>query len=171
MHDLAGGLLTDLSKIVDDGDGLSALLKAFDKYGYRLTVFHVISPDIGSTLSVGRWLEVTGDQVDHVAVINLKHGKPDGDFPYWYGFTAAKGGSKGGKVRERFLAKGGQEILFPALHSGTFAKLDAENVRFSVADDAGLLTISERAHVDKFWRDFGEAIKPAFPLLGIETAQ
>jgi hypothetical protein len=171
VHDLAGGLLTDLSKIVDDGDGLTALLKAFDKYGYRLTVFHVISPDIGSTLSVGRWLEMTGDQVDHVAVINLKHGKPDGDFPYWFGFTAAKGGSKGGKVRERFLARGGQEILFSALHSGTFAKLDAENVRFSVADDAGLLTISERAHVDKFWRDFGEAIKPAFPLLGIETAR
>ena len=29
VHDLAGGLLTDLSKIVDDGDGLTALLKAF----------------------------------------------------------------------------------------------------------------------------------------------
>jgi len=92
---------------------LTALLKAFHKYGYRLTVFHVISPDIGSTLSVGRWLEMTGDQVDHVAVINLKHGKPDGDFPYWYGFTAAKGGSKGGKVRERFLAKEARKSFFP----------------------------------------------------------
>ncbi len=27
VHDLAGGLLTDLSKIVDDGDGLTALLE------------------------------------------------------------------------------------------------------------------------------------------------
>ena len=63
VHDLAGGLLTDLSKIVDDGDGLTGLLDAFDKYGYRLAVFHVISPDIGSTLSVGRWLEMTGDRV------------------------------------------------------------------------------------------------------------
>ncbi len=171
VHDLAGGLLTDLSKIVDDGDGLTGLLDAFDKYGYRLTVFHVISPDIGSTLSVGRWLEMTGDRADHVAVINLKHGKPEGDFPFWYGFTDAKGGAKGGKVRERLLAKGGQEIQFPALQSGAFAKLDAENVRFSVADDAGLLTISERAHVAKFWKDFGEAVRPAFPVLGIETAQ
>ena len=144
--------------------GLTALLNAFDKYGYRLTVFHVISPDIGSTLSVGRWLEMTGDQVDHVAVINLKHGKPDGDFPFWYGFTDAKGGSKGGKVRERLLAKGGQEIHFPALQSGTFAKLDAENVRFSVADDAGLLTISERAHVAQILEGFWGSDETRLPV-------
>ena len=63
------------------------------------------------------------------------------------------------------------EIEFPALQSGTFAKLDAENVRFSLGESAGLLTITEQAHVAKFWRDFGTAIAPALPYLGVETAE
>ena len=82
-----------------------------------------------------------------------------------------RAGQKAARFASDCWRKGGQEIQFPALQSGTFAKLDAENVRFSVADEAGLLTISERAHVAKFWKDFGEAVRPAFPLLGIETAQ
>jgi hypothetical protein len=34
-----------------------------------------------------------------------------------------------------------------------------------------LLTITEQAHVAKFWRDFGTAIAPALPYLGVETAE
>lgn len=80
IHDLAGGLLGDLTKIVDSGEGLSGLLEAFAAHGCRVTVFHVISPDIGSAQSVARWLDLTGDSVDHVAVANLMHGKPPGRF-------------------------------------------------------------------------------------------
>lgn len=170
VHDLAGGLLGDLTKIVDDGDGLTGLLDAFEAHGCRVTVFHVISPDIGSAQSVGRWLELTEERVDHVAVVNLKHGKPQGDFPFWFGFRDAKGENKGGGTRRRLLADGGLEIEFPSLQSGTFAKLDAENIRFSEAQAVGLLTITEQAHVAKFQRDFAAAIAPALPLLGVEGA-
>jgi len=170
IHDLAGGLLADLTKIVDDGEGLSGLLEAFATHGCRLTVFHVISPDIGSAQSVARWLDLTGARVDHVAVVNLKHGKPPGDFPFWYGFRDAKGESKGGGTRRRLLQEGGIEIEFPSLQSGTFAKLDAENIRFSQAQAVGLLTITEQAHVAKFQRDFAAMIAPALPLLGASDA-
>jgi len=167
VHDLAGGLLADLTRIVDGGEGLDGLLDAFEAHGYRLTLFHVISPDVGAAQSVARWLSLIGDRADHVAVINLKHGKPPSDFPFWYGFTDAKGVAKGGKTREKLLAMGGVEIEFPALPAGTFAKLDAENIPFTRADKAGLLTITERAHVAKFLRDFAAALAPAFPFLGL----
>ncbi len=167
VHDLAGGLLADLTRIVDGGEGLTGLLDAFEGYGYRLTVFHVISPDIGSAQSVARWLDLIGDRADHVAVVNLKHGRPPADFPYWYGHDDAAGVRKGGKTRERLLAAGGVEVAFPGLPSGTFAKLDAENVRFSNAANAGLLTITERAHVAKFLTEFRAALAPALRVLGL----
>lgn len=167
VHDLAGGLLADLTRIVDGGEGLDGLLDAFETHGYRLTVFHVISPDVGAAQSVARWLSLIGDKADHVAVINLKHGRPPADFPFWYGFIDAKGMAKGGKTRERLLAGGGVEIEFPSLPAGTFAKLDAENIPFTRADKAGLLTITERAHVAKFLRDFAAALAPALPFLGL----
>jgi len=167
VHDLAGGLLGDLTRIVDDGEGLSGLLDAFATHGCRLTVFHVISSDIGSAQSVGRWLDLTEGCVDHVAVVNLKHGKPPADFPFWYGFHDARGENKGGGTRRRLLQEGGLEIEFPSLQSGTFAKIDAENIRFSLAQAVGLLTITEQAHVAKFQRDFATMIAPALPLLGV----
>jgi len=167
VHDLAGGLLADLTRIVDGGEGLDGLLDAFEAHGYKLTVFHVISPDVGAAQSVARWLSLVGDRVDHVAVVNLKHGKPPTDFPFWFGFTDAQGVTKGGKTRARLLADGGLEIEFPMLPAGTFAKLDAENIPFTRADKAGLLTITERAHVAKFLRDFAAALTPALPLLGL----
>ncbi|HMK90178.1 MAG TPA: P-loop NTPase [Methylocystis sp.] len=169
VHDLAGGLLVDLTRIVDSGEGLDGLLDAFEAHGYRLTIFHVISPDFGATQSVARWLGLIGDRADHLAVINLKHGKPPADFPFWYGFIDAKGEAKGGKTRRALLEAGGVEIEFPALPSGTFAKLDAENIRFTRADKVGLLSITERAHVSKFLRDFAENLGPALPFLGIEA--
>jgi hypothetical protein len=167
IHDLAGGLLADLTRIVDGGEGLDGLLDAFEAHGYRLTVFHVISPDVGAAQSVARWLSLVGDKADHIAVINLKHGKPPSDFPFWYGFNDAKGVTKGGKTREKLLASGGVEIEFPALPAGTFAKLDAENIAFTRAEKAGILTITERAHVAKFLRDFAEMLIPALPFLGL----
>lgn len=167
IHDLAGGLLADLTRIVDGGEGLEGLLDAYATNGYRLTIFHVISPDVGSTQSVARWLSLVGDGADHIAVVNLKHGKPPSDFPYWYGFRDANGVAKGGKTRQNLLDFGGVEIEFPALPAGTFAKLDAENIPFTRADKAGLLTITERAHVAKFLRDFAVALSPAAPFLGL----
>ena len=167
VHDLAGGLLADLTRIVDGGEGLDGLLDALGAHGYKMTMFHVISPDVGSTQSVARWLNLVGDRADHVAVINLKHGKPPSDFPYWYGFRDANGAAKGGRTREKLLEGGGVEIEFPALPSGTFAKLDAENIPFTRAERTGLLTITERAHVAKFLRDFAAALTPGLPFLGL----
>jgi hypothetical protein len=91
VHDLAGGLLGDLTRIIDEGASLDGFMAAIEAEGYRLTIVHVISPDVGSAQSVGRWLDLTEEHADQIAVVNLKHGKPPADFPFWYGFVDAHG--------------------------------------------------------------------------------
>lgn len=163
VHDLAGGSLQDLSRIVDAGEGIGGLLAAFAEHGYRVTVFHVLSSDIGSAQSVARWIDLAGDEVDHIAVINRKYSA----HPYWFGFTAGDGINKGGKTRDKLIEMGGVEIDLPAIPDGTFAKLDAENIPFSAANGARVLTITERAHISKFIRDFTGAFEPARKFLGL----
>ncbi|ANY84560.1 hypothetical protein BB934_40960 (plasmid) [Microvirga ossetica] len=166
VHDLAGGSLADLMRIVDGGEGLDGLVSAFVQHGYRLTVVHVISSEIGASQSVGSWIDLVGDQADHVAVRNTRWGKAASDFPFWHGFVDSNNVSKGGKTRERLLELGGVEIDLPALPAGTFAKVDASNLPFSKAINDASLTITEKAHVQKFIKDFANALAPARSLLG-----
>lgn len=167
VHDLAGGSLADLMRIVDGGDGIDGLLAAFEEHGYRVTLLHLVSPEVGSSASVARWLELAGDRVDHVAIRNTRWGRSEADFPFWHGFTDGKGVQKGGKTRDKLLALGGVEIDLPSIPAGTFAKVDADNLPFSSAATDTALTITERAHVAKFIREFGAAIEPARPFLGL----
>lgn len=167
VHDLAGGSLADLTRIVDGGEGLDGLLASYTEHGYRVTVVHVISPEIGAAQSVARWIDLAGDKVDHLAIRNTRWGKAESDFPFWAGFTDGKGVAKGGKTRDKLLAMGGVEIDLPAIPAGTYAKVDAENMPFSAAERETGLTITERAHIAKFRRDFASALGPARPLLGL----
>lgn len=167
VHDLAGGSLADLMRIVDGGDSLDGLLTAYEEHGYRVTVMHLISPEVGSAQSVARWLELAGDRVDHIAIRNTRWGKSTADFPFWHGFTDGQKVFKGGKTREKLLAMGGLEVDLPTLQGGTFAKVDADNTPFSEAAQAPSLTVTERVHVQKFMREFAAAIEPARPLLGL----
>lgn len=167
VHDLAGGSLADLMRIVDGGDSLDGLLRAFEDNGYRVVVLHLVSSEVGSAQSVARWLELAGDRVDHVAIRNTRWGKAVSDFPFWHGFTDGRGVSKGGKTREKLMSIGGVEIDLPMLPPGTFAKVDADNIAFSTAVNEPSLTITERAHVAKFNREFAAAIEPVRSLLGL----
>jgi len=166
VHDLAGGSLADLMRIVDGGEGLDGLVSTFGQHGYRLTIVHVISSEIGASKSVGSWIDLVGDQVDHVAVRNTRWGKATSDFPFWHGFVDNNKIAKGGKSRERLLELGGVEIDLPAIPAGTFAKVDAGNLPFSKAISDASLTITEKAHVQKFTKDFANAVEPARSLLG-----
>jgi hypothetical protein len=165
VHDLAGGTRRDLSKILDSEEGLDALANAFAIDGYRLTIFHLIAPSKGSTISVGKWLDMTGDKMDHVAVLNSKLGKPPSEFPFWYGHTDSRGVAKGGKARAKLLDLGGKEIVFPALSTSAFAKLEAEDVPIVGAETSPLLTKTEQHQVYKFVADFRAAIAPIMPWL------
>ncbi|WP_425624875.1 hypothetical protein [Agrobacterium radiobacter] len=148
MHDLAGGSLGEIKRIVDDGDGVEGFLDAVEAQGYRPTLLHVISNVQGATASVREYWNAFGDRADHIAVVNKAWGKTEDDFPFWYGYEV-NGSKKGGNTRTAVL-QSGAELLFPALQPGTFAKVEALNVPYSDAEGAADLTITEKAHLNKF---------------------
>lgn len=150
LHDLAGGSLGEIRRIVDDGDGVDGFLDAVEGQGYRIVLVHVLSNVQGATASVREYLDAFAGRADHVAVVNKAWGRDDSDFPFWYGFTKPDGAKVGGNTRADLLGKGGAEVAFPALQPGTFAKVEAANVPYSKAADSPDLTITERAHLSKF---------------------
>lgn len=167
VHDMAGGSLNELKRIVDDGDGVDGLIDAIHGQGYEIVLLHVISNASAATASVRDYMEAFGDKAKHIAVINKDYGKTDSDFPYWVGFTSASGVQKGGMARADLLANGGAEIHFPSLQAGTFAKVDAENLPFSAALESGDLSITEKAHLNKFLKATKEAFLEIKEPLGL----
>lgn len=167
LHDLAGGSLGELKRIVDDGDGVDGLLDAIEGQGYRPVLLHVLSNVQGATASVREYIDAFGNRADHVAIVNKSWGKDDADFPFWFGFTKPDGTKVGGKTRDDLLSNGGVEIHFPALQAGTFAKVEAENVPYSKAETSADLTITERAHLSKFNKAAAAAFLEAKDKLGL----
>ena len=167
LHDLPGGSTIDLQRIVDGGEGVSGLLDTFELHGVRMTLLHVVDNEIESAQSVGSHLDMFGDRVDHVAVLNMRECKGMADFPYWSGFKDAQGKERYGKARARLLEMGGKEIQLPALPPATRAKINAERLTFSKAAQSPTLTITEKAHVAKFLRDFTANLEPARKVLGL----
>lgn len=165
--DMAGGSLNEISRIVDDGDGVSGFVEAVNAQGYDIVIMNVLSNVQGATTSVRDYLNAFGSGAHHVAVINKTWGKDESDFPFWYGFTNSDGVQKGGKTRADFLEAGGVEIHFPALQGGTFAKVDASQVPFSAAAESHDLTITERAHLSKFNKAAREAFLEIKDKLGL----
>lgn len=165
--DMAGGSLSEISRIVDDGDGITGFAEAVKAQSYKIVIVNVLSNVQGATTSVRDYLRAFGDNAEYVAVINKAWGKTEEDFPFWYGFTTSDGTQKGGKTRADFLAAGGKEIHFPALQPGTFAKVDAAQVPFAKAANNNDLTITERAHLSKFNKAAREAFLEVANVVGL----
>jgi hypothetical protein len=165
LHDLPGGSTIDMQRIVDGGDGVSGLLDTLEFHGLRMTLIHVVDNEIESAQSVGSHLEMFGNRVDHVAVLNMRECKSLTDFPYWNGYVQ-DGQERYGKARKRLLEIGGKEILLPAMPPATRAKVNAERLTFTAAVQSTTLTITERAHVSKFLREFTMNLEPARKVLG-----
>jgi hypothetical protein len=168
VHDLAGGSLIDVMRVSDEGESLDGLLETIEQHGYRPVVLHMITSEIATAESVSRWIKLTGDRVDHVAVRNTRWGKDEEDFPFWYGYKDGRGTERGGKVRARLLDElGGLEISLPALPSGTFAKIDADAIPFIQATADDFLTIAEQSQVTRYRREAARTLEPLRPLLGL----
>ena len=159
--DMAGGSLSDLTEVADGGDGVDTLLRGYAEYGYRVTLMHVISGLLPATNSVGAYLEIFGDRVDHVVVKNLSCVGKDKVFPFWSGFIDGEGNQVGGTIRQKLLAVSGVEVEMPAIPQSTFAKVNALAIPYAAAKEDKRLQIVERMHVDKFRQDFSKSIKAA----------
>ncbi|WP_193227876.1 nucleotide-binding protein [Aureimonas psammosilenae] len=168
LHDLAGGFLTQLMKMVDGGKGLEGFLETFAEQGYRVTFVHMISSDIAAASSVANYLKATGSNADHVCVVNEHFGELEADFPFWYGFTDEQGEAMGGKTRAGLLGReGAVEIKMPALDRVTSVKLSAFGFPPARADESKSLHGYEKMRARKFAQKFAASIAPARALLGL----
>ncbi|WP_429819210.1 hypothetical protein [Ensifer sp. B1-9] len=148
VHDLAGGSLGEISRIMDDGEGVDGFLDIVDQQGYRVTLLHVISNVQGATASVREYLKAFGDRADHVPVINTFWGKKNEDFPFWYGYEV-NGSKKGGNTKAS-ISPDDTELLFPALPPGIFARVENMSVPYSVAAKSDDFSLVEKGHVNRF---------------------
>ena len=165
--DTAGGSLSDLRKITDNGEGTDELTRCYEQEGYRLTIAHVISNLLPATKSVGFYLDAFGDRADHIVVLNCAFGKPKSksDFPFWYGYTDADGYKFGGSIRNSFLEHGGIEIELPSIPSSTFAKVEGMDISYYSAQMCISLQIAERMHIQRFRSEFSRQCSSASKLL------
>lgn len=166
LHDLPGRALEEMTKIVDQGEGVRDLIALIDSLDRKLVLWHVLSPKRSAAASVANYIRLFGDNALHVAVVNTGFGKRAA-FPWWYGHPTR---DAGGKARAQLLSDeiGGIEIEFPALDAGTFALIEADELTFEKAETATAdYDVVERAHIKTFRRKVEEVLLAHAEQIGV----
>lgn len=142
VHDLPGGALLDMAKVVDGGsDGrFDTMLSTVAAYGYRLTLLHLVTPEISTMHSLGQYLRAFGGEARHVAVLNRAFGADDDDFAVWFS----------SRTRKDLLGLGGREMNLPALKPSVLAKLDGLHLPITVNVPHAKLTVAEGGNLLAF---------------------
>ncbi|MDV3251993.1 hypothetical protein DevBK_11675 [Devosia sp. BK] len=146
VHDLPGGAMLDMAKVVDGGrDGrFDTFLSTVAAYGYELTLLHLVTPEISTMHSVAQYMRAFGGEARHVAVLNRAFGSDNEDFGVWFG----------SRTRKELLALGGREMNLPALKPSVLAKLDREHLPITVNIPHPKLTVSEGGNLLAFRNAF-----------------
>lgn len=164
VHDVAGGALVDMQRIFDDRDSFAKLFHTLREFDACAVFWHLVTPDKSTTDSVERHLDMTQHLGDlsahcrHMAVLNCQGGRDDQEFPHWYGYYDATGALRGGQVRERLYAAGGQELKLPALKERTMSLVKACQKPFGEAVSDPRLTLIEQQRISMFVKDFAKQL-------------
>lgn len=142
LHDLPGGSMLDMAKVVDGGrEGrFDTFIATLDSYGYSLTLLHLVTPEISTVHSLSQYLKAFGSEARHVAVLNRAFGADDDDFGVWFS----------SRTRKEFLALGGREMNLPALKPSVLAKLDSLHLPITVTVPHPKLTVAEGGNLLAF---------------------
>lgn len=164
LHDLAGGALIDMMRISDDQDSLRKLFDTFVSLNIIPVFAHLVTPDKETLKSLKTHLDLVDDLGDvgkrarHIVVLNLRGALTKEDFPFWYGFTDPDGVAMGGKIRTRFLASGGVEMVLPNIKERTLSLAKALGIPLSEATRDRRLKIADQQRVSHFLKDFSAAM-------------
>lgn len=142
LHDLPGGALLDMAKVVDGGrDGrFDTLLSTVAAYRYSLTLLHLVTPDLSTIHSLGQYLRAFGGDARHVAVLNRAFGADDDDFAIWFA----------SHTRKELLALGGREMNLPALKPSVLSKIDSLHLPVTLEIPHPKLTVAEGGNLLAF---------------------
>ena len=146
VHDLPGGAMLDVARVVDSGrEGrFDTLLSTVAAYGYSLTLLHLVTPEISTIHSVKQYLRAFGSEARHVAVLNRAFGSDDDDFAVWFG----------SRTRKDLLSLGGREMNLPALKPSVLIKLDSAHLPFTLEIPHPLLTVAAGGNLLAFRRAY-----------------
>jgi hypothetical protein len=169
LFDLPGGVVGELGKVMDHGLVPNALLSAYRRWGYAVTMVFVMTPIQASIRTVRQSIENFGDQVDYVAVKNLAFGAEDSfvlfDGCHHQGLQLPVSESK-----RALQAQGGVLMTMPALDARSYALLDVYSVSYMDAADglgrARSMPIADQERIGAWVQDFKRRMTPARRLLG-----
>ncbi|MFW2590131.1 hypothetical protein [Sagittula sp. SSi028] len=174
VHDVAGGALVDMQRLFDDHGSFANLFQTLRECDACAVFWHLVTPDKSTTDSVERHLDMTQNLGDlstycrHMAVLNRQGGRDDQAFPHWYGYYDATGELRGGQIRERLHAAGGQELDLPALKERTMSLVKSCQKPFGDAVSDPRLTLIEQQRILMFTKDFaGQLTTPVRTAAGL----
>ncbi len=169
LFDLPGGVVGELGKVMDRGLVPNALLSAYRKWGYAITMVFVMTPIQASIRTVRQSIENFGDRVDYVAVKNLAFGA-ESSFVLFDGCDQEGLQLPVSESKRALQRQGGALITMPALDARSYALLDVYSVKYTEAATgkgrAGRIPIADRERIFAWIQDFDRQIAPARPFLG-----
>lgn len=169
LFDLPGGVVHELSKVMDMDSQPKTLLKEYQRSGYRVTVVVVMIPVMASVRTVQEAITTFGDQVDYIAVKNLAFGDSE-DFVLFDGYEI-NGERRGGKGKAALEQHQGVVMEMPRLSPRTYALLDLYNLTFAEAIDDTRLTRADRSRVYQWRESFYRNLESAADFLAIDKAK
>lgn len=142
VHDLPGGAMLDLAKVVDGGrDGrFDTFISTVAAYGYELTLLHLVTPELSTIHSLSQYLKAFGGDARHVAVLNRAFGADDDDFAIWFA----------SRTRKDLLSVRGREMNLPALKPSVLNKLDTLHLPVTLDIPHPKLTVAEGGNLLAF---------------------
>jgi hypothetical protein len=166
LFDLPGGVMHELAKVLDGNERPRALLKEYQRAGYRVTIVAVMTPILASIRTVQEAVSVFGEDADYLAVKNLAFGDEQ-EFVLFDGWVDDNHTPRGGKSKTVLLEHGGRILTMPRLLGRTYALLDLYHLTFTQAIEDRRLQLADRSRVYQWRAAFDDAIDPAADWLGI----
>lgn len=174
LFDLPSGTWTELGHIFGGRDDTAGVFSAFAEQGWRPVLVSVITPEREAIASVSDIETVFGDTVDHVVILNRRHGEDDEDFALWFGTQSLAGKPVGGKGRELIEQKQGRGMAaiadMPGLKQSTMMLSNIEGLAPPALITDRRVSVVDRSRAQRWLQAVEQGLKPALSLLGFSPA-
>jgi hypothetical protein len=151
VFDMPGGSIDDMKEVFGS---METFLAEYEKEGYEVWVFVVITPMLASSNNINSIVGTFGPNTKYVAVKNLGFGD-ESSFEFFDGSLAARAGFPALAVR----TAGGMVVAMPPMAPNTYSIIDADCLKFSdAAVSTGGMSRTHRTRVAYWLRDMGAMI-------------
>lgn len=143
--------------LIRDIDRETDFFETVQRSGYAVTIVDVITPMLASVKTVTSMIETFGD-IEGVAFVVVKNeffGPTNDDWHIYNGSNA----------KTTLMARGGLEVLMPAMRMATFAAIDQHSLTFTAAVTSPRLGTANKSVVSGWLRKCEGEIEKAVGIL------